>query len=54
MGYFRELKDIFKSSGIRGVRNNIEYEIEKTDQDIAKRKEVIKVLREELKRKRNT
>ena len=25
MGYFRELKDIFKSSGIRGVKNNMEY-----------------------------
>ena len=54
MGYFRELKDIFKSSGILGVRNNMEYELEKTDRELEKRKQIIKILKKEIERLRNT
>ena len=54
MGYFRELKDVFKSSGIRGVKNNMEYELEKTDRELEKRKQIIKILKKEIERLRNT
>ena len=49
MGYFRELKDIFKS-----VKNNMEYELEKTDRELEKRKQIIKILKKEIERLRNT
>ncbi len=34
----KELKDVMKSSGIVGVRNNIEYEVSKLDDELAEKK----------------
>lgn len=54
MGKMKELKDIFKSFGIRGVKNNMEYELGKTDKEIEGRKQIVKYLRKEIDRLRNT
>ncbi len=34
----KELKDVMKSYGIVGVRNNIEYEVSKLDDELAEKK----------------
>ncbi len=55
MGKFRELIDIFKTFGIRGVKNNLEYELEKTDREIEMRKQVLRDMKSKIKElKKNT
>lgn len=50
----KELNHIFKSSGIIGVRNNIQYEIDKIDEDIEERKQIIRQAKEDLKAIKST
>lgn len=51
---FKDFFDVFKSSGIEGLRNNIKYEISKTDEEIEQRKKIINQTKEYIKIRKST